>query len=356
MSKAFNLWAMGCCHVGTDLRVGKRESLADAIRDSETGGREDGPAFAWDIMLNLGDFSGTQAPPDDAEGEELVRQFGALAKHRREDVYCLVGNHDASGADESLQWWFRKWVDPTGEHTASSGVDASRRPFPIRGDWDHYSFRVGNVLFLMMGDRNDGGPPVGRGVKGGYPAGAVTEQTFRWWRNMVETNQDSIIITAHHHMLKDTTVGSGEWEGFDKDADGQLKGHYHGYFPAGGPKGASYLYWVGGIPDAQKFERYLAAHPGAIDLWLGGHTHTNPDDRRGGRSHVERKWDATFINVCAVSRYHGHLNRPMSRLLTFTPGSDEVRVQCYLHTSEYAPQGWYAPAERTVRLGKAFRL
>jgi hypothetical protein len=29
----------------------------------------------------------------------------------------------------------------------------------------------------------------------------------------------------------------------------------------------------------------------------------------------------------------------MSRLLTFTEGSDEVQVQCYLHTSIYAPQG-----------------
>ena len=45
----------------------------------------------------------------------------------------------------------------------------------------------------------------------------------------------------------------------------------------------------------------------------------------------------------------------MSRLLTFTEGSDEVCVQCYLHTSDYAPQGWYTPAERTLRLAGAFQ-
>ena len=33
----------------------------------------------------------------------------------------------------------------------------------------------------------------------------------------------------------------------------------------------------------------------------------------------------------------------MSRLLTFEDGSDEVRVQCYLHTSQYAPQGVVRP-------------
>ena len=65
----------------------------------------------------------------------------------------------------------------------------------------------------------------------------------------------------------------------------------------------------------------------------------------------------TFINCCALSRYHAaKTTLPMSRLLTFTEGSREVRVQCYLHTCQYAPQGWYAPAERVVRLSKPFHL
>ena len=49
-------------------------------------------------------------------------------------------------------------------------------------------------------------------------------------------------------------------------------------------------------------------------------------------------------------------SRPMSRLLTFTEGSAEVRVQCYLHTSQHAPQGWYPKTERTIKLGKPFRF
>jgi hypothetical protein len=47
--------------------------------------------------------------------------------------------------------------------------------------------------------------------------------------------------------------------------------------------------------------------------------------------------------------------RPHSRLLTFKEGSDEVRVQCYLHTSEYKNEGWYHEAERTVKLKRPFR-
>ena len=175
---------------------------------------------------------------------------------------------------------------------------------------------------------------------------------------------ENIIISAHHHMLKETTVASGPWEGHIQDENGNWKSLYHGYYPDGGPEGSSYLYYLDDKPDAQAFEVYLAEHPGAIDLWMGCHTHTTPDDTAGGRSHVERKWGVNFINVAALTLHHGLDPQrqpggtlplcPMSRLLTFTEGSNEVKVQCYLHTSTYAQQGWHQPAERIIQLGKPF--
>jgi hypothetical protein len=45
----------------------------------------------------------------------------------------------------------------------------------------------------------------------------------------------------------------------------------------------------------------------------------------------------------------------MGRLLTLQPGSDQVRVQCYLHTSQHAPQGWYDKAEKTLTLPRPFQ-
>ena len=186
---------------------------------------------------------------------------------------------------------------------------------------------------------------------GGYPAGAVTGETFEWWKNMVEQNQDKIIISTHHHMLKETTVASGPWEGFRNQPDQE---GYHGYYPDGGPRGASYLYFVNGQPDAQAFEKYLANHPDAIDIWLGGHTHARPGDTRGGRSHVERKWDVNFINVANLTLYHIGKESPKSRLLTFEPDSEEVKVDLYLHSDHFAPIGWHAPSERTIHLSKPF--
>jgi len=116
--------------------------------------------------------------------------------------------------------------------------------------------------------------------------------------------------------------------------------------------------WVGDDTDATAFQEYLEVHPGATDLWLAGHTHTHPDDRYGGKSHIESRWGVTFANVSALTRHHALSGRqlyPMSRLFTFENGRSEVRIQCYLHTSDHAAQGWYAPAERTVPLRLPFR-
>ena len=351
-ARTFRVWVFSDAHVGTDLANG-RESLATALRQSE------GPSgFDWDIALDLGDMSGGQATPKDDEGREIVRQFGALTRHHREQIYDISGNHDRSGLDEPQAWWWRKWIDPTGEHTDSSGVDAARRPYPIEGTWERYSFRVGNLLFLMMSDINEPTQTIGRGPLGGNPGGVVSGETFRWWKQMVEANPGSVIVTAHHYVLKNTTVASGPWEGMRKDANGAWQSSYHGYYPQGTPQGASFLYWVDSKPDSGAFESVLAAAPGRVDLWLGGHTHTTPDDTYGGKSHVERRWGTTFINAAGLTQFHGPAenNVPRSWLLTFTDGSDEVTAQCFLHDDEHHPSGWYASSARVLKLSRPFAM
>ena len=136
-------------HVARDKQHGI-ESLARALHQSESGS-----GFDWDIALDLGDMCGDLGLPKDAEGAEIVRQFGVLRKHRRAQIYDLSGNHDRSGLGEPQAWWWRKWIDPTGEHRKLSHVDSARRPFSVEGTWEHYSFRVGNLLLLKMSDINE---------------------------------------------------------------------------------------------------------------------------------------------------------------------------------------------------------
>ena len=356
-SRTFRLWAQGDAHVGRDLEIG-RTSLRDALSQSENGGDEGGPAFEWDIAVNVGDYSGEHGTPKDPEGREVVEQFSVMKNHRREQVYSVGGNHDRNGLDEPEGAWFQKWIDPMGENTEFSGVDASRYPYPVSGSWSRYSFQVGNMLFLMMSDVNERSHEVGRGELGGNPGGVVTRETFEWWRDMVLSNPDKIIVTVHHYVLKDTTFASGLWEGMKKDPHGNWIQDYHKYFAEGSPAGSSFLCWVGGQFDSGHFESVLREHPGAVDLWFGGHTHSHPDDRKGGRGCFERAHGGTmFMNVCALTRNMvAHHAIPHSWLLTFEDGSDEFTAQCYMHTSEYQPQGWYGAAERRIQLTRPFEL
>ena len=34
--------------------------------------------------------------PEDEQGREVVRQYAVLKRHRREQIYNIAGNHDAS--------------------------------------------------------------------------------------------------------------------------------------------------------------------------------------------------------------------------------------------------------------------
>ncbi len=361
-SREFRVWATSCAHVPADSERG-RESVAEAIRQSE-GFVSGAPAFDWDIMIDAGDLSAHQQPPGDRDGQELIRQYRALTKHRREQIYNVPGNHDAPYYDHGLGSWFQKWGDPLGEHTAFSGVDAARRPFPVEGTWERYRFQAGNMLFLMLADRNDAPTPVGRGSSsqgnsGGFPAGAVTRATFDWWKQQVLDNQDKIIITMHHHALRDTTVASGRGEGNPR---------YHG--SSGGAEGSSYLYYLIENDDPQDFRFTADAHVfedflddyhrehgrGAIDLWIAGHTHVKgPDDNWGGKTITETRWGVGFLQVAALTRHHAG-SHPLSRLLTFIDGQDSVRADVYLHDPSYRQQsiGWYEQATKTLPLRHKF--
>jgi hypothetical protein len=360
--RQFRVWATSCAHVPADIRRA-RESLAKVIRQSE-GLEKNAPAFEWDIMIDAGDLSAHQTPPGDRDGRELIRQYRAMTKHRREQVYNVPGNHDAPYYDHGPGSWFRKWGDPLGENTVFSGVDPKRRPFPVEGTWERYRFQAGNILFLMLADRNDAPTPVGRGHSdegnsGGYPPGAVTRDTFNWWKQQVLDNQDKIIITMHHHALRDTTVASGHGEGHPR---------YHG--STGGAEGSSYLYFLIENDDPDDFQFTKDAHvfedfldsfhkdhgQGAIDFWIAGHTHVkSPDDVWGGKTISELRWGVGFLQVAALTRYHGG-SIPLSRVLTFTDGSDQARVDLYLHEAWYDgnPIGWYQPASRTFPLRHEF--
>jgi len=345
------IWTSGCAHVSADKSQG-RESLADAIRQTEQD-------FDWDIGINVGDFSAAFGLPTEDEGKEIVQQFGALKKHKREAIYTICGNHDRNAPSEPEAHWFRNWIDPMGENTEVSGVDINRFQYPPHGSFERYYVDIANIRILLMSDVNEASQPQGRGELGGNPGGVVTRDTFDWWVDQVESNHsDKIIITAHHYLLKNTTVATGEWEGMKRDVHGNWSTDYHGYYPSGTPHAASYLYWVGGKPGSREFETWLNANPNKVDFWLGGHTHTNPDDKHGGKGHIEAGYGGvTFVNVSALTRWFVKSHAvPHSRLFTFEDGSDCAAIECYMHSKDYREQGFYPEKKKEIKLTKPFQI
>ena len=45
---------------------------------------------------------------------------------------------------------------------------------------------------------------------------------------------------------------------------------------------------------------------------------------------------------------------PHSRIFTFEDGSDRASIECYMHTDEYKPQGFYDEKKTDIRLTKPF--
>lgn len=127
-TKEFRVWATSCSHVPADIRRG-RESLGKAIRQSE--GLEAGaPSFDWDIMIDAGDLSANQTPPGDQDGQELIRQYRTMTKHRREQIYNVPGNHDAPYYDHGQDRGFRsgaiRWARTPNSPTSIHNTDLSQ--------------------------------------------------------------------------------------------------------------------------------------------------------------------------------------------------------------------------------------
>ena len=357
--------------------------------DQSRGLVEGAPAFSWDMMVDVGDWTASQAPPGHEEGEALAHVLNSRLGPDRGRFFTVSGNHDGDQKGWLPGHFAQSYVNPLGldAYAESSGFKASQRP--NNGDirqlleypgtrWDRYLIRTGNVIWIMLGDRNEfdtlaekrgdtsGSYQAGRGSaagmpRGGYPSGSVTLDTFEWWKGVVEDPAltKDILITTHHLLPRNTTITTDDGE----------PGNFHGPSGSMGPNGeiGGQLYWIREYntlgeeifqyAQTRPFLDYLQDHPGAIAAWIGGHTHVDsPEQAINGRGISVRKHDVTFISVGALTDSHGGGNNQMTRLLSFEEGSVEAVVNVYIHHSKDGhPVGWYEPASKRVPLGKAFQ-
>ncbi|RLE45744.1 hypothetical protein DRJ25_05205, partial [Candidatus Woesearchaeota archaeon] len=249
--------------------------IEDAIEDSENDW-----SFDWNISLVLGDVadSGTESQYISAKNV----MFNTLTEHNREDIYFIAGNHDYNGGSSARQY-FQQYIDPTGEHPSTSGVNNSKRPFQVENVTNYgcdYTIKVGNVLIIMMSPNWDGSDS--------------HEYNYTWWRSIVEnTSNDTNIIVCTHHPVENSGITSSNGE----YVDGQ-------------------------------FDDWMSSHPGRITAWICGHEHY---DYNNGETYVNTKWNTTFINACSMNDGATTKTAAKSIVLEFTEGSQTVNVYDYFH-------------------------
>lgn len=360
------VWVTGDPHVEKDIKK-DRQSIAEALRQSEGD-----QGFDWEVMLILGDFAASKHLPGREVAEEVVRQMQILDGRRVEDIYAIAGNHDASWIGQEGPAWFERFLDPAGGF--ESPFDPAKRRYPVEGNWERYKFQIGNVLFLMLSDYNTAPRPVGWGRKDEegtifQASGAVTRETFDWWKSQVLNNQDKIIVTTHHHPLRGTTTRSkpGGGKGLHCTDCSPLKG-----------EGTGYLYYIVENSDPENFsfthnandfndflDNFQAEHGRpAIDFWLAGHSHaTTPHQEVDGQGLIEERYGVTFVQSSALTFFWGG-GVPMSRLIEFKDGSDKVQLRTYLHDSkQLTPRGnkntwevgFYKEVEQELTLRHSFQ-
>lgn len=222
-------------------------------------------------------------------------------------------------------------------NTAYSGVTNSLRPYAITGTADYYSITTGNIIWLFLDDINHGAGPCGRSnASGGFPSGSTSLAAYNWWVSMIESNPGKIIITCAHHLLKNTTIATGDNEG--------VNGGYHG--TSGQAIGSGRLHNVitdfnanTYEADQTRFMDYLTAHPGACTMWFGSHSHYEVGETYAGRGYMTTVNGCNFINVGALTRYHV-VKHPQSKIINFKEGSNVCIMNNMLHDTSYAPIGY----------------
>jgi hypothetical protein len=381
----FHAWLSTCSHlIGP---TGNSKTLGLAV-DQSRGKYPGAPAFDWDVLIDVGDWTASQNPPDHAEGNALAKCLHESLGNDRGRYYSVSGNHDGEAKDWSPGEFTRKYVNPLGEEAYAPTSHFRQNQRPNEKDfrqlvdypgtrWDRYLVRTGNVIWIMLGDRNEfdylalarrdfsGNFQAGRGCasgmpKGGYPSGSVTLDTFEWWKKVVEDPNFSkdILVTAHHHMPAFTTITTDDGE----------PGNFHGRSGSVGPRGETggQLYWIreynqegveiNQYAQTRPFINYLKDHPGSIAAWVGGHTHIHhPENSINGRGLHVRKYGVTFISIGALTDSHAGGTNQMTRMISFREGSDEALLNVYIHQSkDKTPLGWASKAARTFPLGKKF--
>ena len=232
------------------------------------------------------------------------------AKLEVESSYQNYSNQEL----QNLLGW-EKYIDPYGSNKSTSGLNNSKRPFPIQNTTGNsetcYTIIIGNVLLIMWGD--DGGSH-------NYI------ENKDWFYSQLENNSDKNILICTHHLT--SGIISEVNQNLKKMKDSTnivawLRGHVHYYGWAGLetqlPMGWASAYWI------------------------------------GTRVYYIPEWNITHVYISAIDTCHtGDFSH--SYLFTFSEGSKTIQIGDFNHTSNrWNDSTPVAPGNYTLQMKYPFK-
>lgn len=240
-----------------------------------------------------------------AEYEAAVRDI--LSLNIVPDMAIVPG--DLVYRQESQMYWdwmkelrgrtgIEHWFEIAGNHDLND-----RESYYINsGRPEHYAFRTGNVLFIMLSDE----------IRSAITE--ISDEAVRWWEDLVASNQDSIVVTVTHACYG-----------------------YSGFVAA--------VNWTMTIKNSVRFHTALSMY--RVDLWLSGHTHL--PNYIGIKASLPDEYGTLFLDVSSIKK---HRASPVeSWLLVFRENSSVL--ECMPRNHEKGV--FYDKLTVKHRLGRPFK-
>ena len=194
----------------------------------------------------------------------------------------------------------KDWYQIAGNHDVRSGP-IFYKYFPHS---EYYAVKYGNVLFLFLSDQSTAS------------RSDISDETFAWWKNMVKSNRDKIIITVSHAQLKNSGLTAS-------------------FVPSRT------------IHNSDRFEKVLKQEK--VALWVSGHTHV-PQVISGPSTANKDLGGTFFVNVGSINDQS--ILDSESRFFYFHEGSDVV----WMRSRNHSERSFNTSLDIKIPLGRSFSL
>jgi 3',5'-cyclic AMP phosphodiesterase CpdA len=207
------------------------------------------------------------------------------------DLAIVAGDIVNQADEETFDWYVQtrdgsyieEWYEIIGNHDLITDMGKLFRE-KLREEVN-YSVLKGNILFIFMSDSERGKPT------------EISDEVFKWWKELVVNNQDKIIVVTTHAALQGSGIP------FSSFMDRQ-------------------------IIDSERFTQVLKEY--RVHLWLSGHLHL-PHAMMNNIVEQDKLGGTIFVHISSIRPEIMGLKESESRVLTFVCGSDKTLIRVRNH-------------------------